>query len=293
MPDGEEVYIQFDGVNSSAKVLFNGREIAVHHGGYSTFRAKLDGIKDSSADFEAAFTFFVNSNNTLAGGKLSIESEGNTAEVAALSGEKDTEIVVSVNDAEYFAIRINGTSETAGRVEYDMTGLLKEAVMLRSENESADSVKYAIYMDYTDAGTADIFGIPTAVGNYTLYMSSDLAEMISSGDNDLKQTLAKSKLSFSVQPQGKGAVCKLGADISGYGRGEIVMSLDEPTGEVAPKPGSNYTLIDIENASEEDTNKMSEDITNYFTTLTESNKLIGAIYDLASVNMSQVGGYRL
>lgn len=48
MPDGEEVYIQFDGVNSSAKVLFNGREIAVHHGGYSTFRAKLDGIKDSN-----------------------------------------------------------------------------------------------------------------------------------------------------------------------------------------------------------------------------------------------------
>lgn len=256
-----------------------------------SLNSTVDGIKDSSADFEAAFTFFVNSNNTLAGGKLSIESEGNTAEVAALSGEKDTEIVVSVNDAEYFAIRINGTSETEGKVEYDMTGLLKEAVMLRSENESADSVKYAIYMDYTDAGTVDIFGVPTAVGSYTLYMSSDLAEMISSGDNNLKQTLAKSKLSFSVQPQGKGAVCKLGADISGYGRGELVMSLDEPTGEVAPKPGSNYTLIDIENASEEDTNKMSEDITNYFTNLTESNKLIGAIYDLASVNMSQVGGY--
>lgn len=46
MPEGEEVYIQFDGVNSTAKVYFNGKEIAVHHGGYSTFRAKLDNMKE-------------------------------------------------------------------------------------------------------------------------------------------------------------------------------------------------------------------------------------------------------
>ncbi len=48
MPEGDEVYIQFDGVNSSAKVFFNGNEIAVHHGGYSTFRARLDDIKDNN-----------------------------------------------------------------------------------------------------------------------------------------------------------------------------------------------------------------------------------------------------
>lgn len=46
MPDGDEIYIQFDGVNSSAKVYFNGKEIAVHNGGYSTFRAKLDNIQE-------------------------------------------------------------------------------------------------------------------------------------------------------------------------------------------------------------------------------------------------------
>lgn len=48
MPEGDEVYIQFDGVNSSAKVYFNNKEIAVHHGGYSTFRAKLDPIKETN-----------------------------------------------------------------------------------------------------------------------------------------------------------------------------------------------------------------------------------------------------
>lgn len=48
IPNREEVYIQFDGVNSSARVFFNGKEIAVHHGGYSTFRAKLDDIRESN-----------------------------------------------------------------------------------------------------------------------------------------------------------------------------------------------------------------------------------------------------
>lgn len=48
MPEGDEVYIQFDGVNSSAKVYFNDKEIAVHHGGYSTFRAKLDSIQETN-----------------------------------------------------------------------------------------------------------------------------------------------------------------------------------------------------------------------------------------------------
>ena len=37
-------YLQFDGVNSSAAVYWNGRQIAKHDGGYSTFRAKLPEI---------------------------------------------------------------------------------------------------------------------------------------------------------------------------------------------------------------------------------------------------------
>lgn len=47
-PEGEEFYLQLDGVNSSAKVFFNGKEIAVHHGGYSTFRAALKNILDEN-----------------------------------------------------------------------------------------------------------------------------------------------------------------------------------------------------------------------------------------------------
>lgn len=48
MPQADEIYIQFDGVSSSANVFFNGENIAVHHGGYSTFRAKLLNIKEEN-----------------------------------------------------------------------------------------------------------------------------------------------------------------------------------------------------------------------------------------------------
>ncbi len=45
MPEGKEIYAQFDGVNSSCEVYWNGEKIAEHHGGYSTFRAKIKDIK--------------------------------------------------------------------------------------------------------------------------------------------------------------------------------------------------------------------------------------------------------
>lgn len=48
LPEGEEFYIQFDGVNSSSKVFFNNKEITMHHGGYSTFRARLENILDEN-----------------------------------------------------------------------------------------------------------------------------------------------------------------------------------------------------------------------------------------------------
>ena len=41
-------YIQFDGVNSSCDVYFNGEKLFSHDGGYSTFRVPLKGIKESN-----------------------------------------------------------------------------------------------------------------------------------------------------------------------------------------------------------------------------------------------------
>ena len=37
----ERIYLEFRGVNASAKVVLNGQAVATHHGGYSTFRADI------------------------------------------------------------------------------------------------------------------------------------------------------------------------------------------------------------------------------------------------------------
>ena len=47
-PEGEEFYLQIDGANSSASVYFNGKKLTVHHGGYSTFRVKLEKIQNEN-----------------------------------------------------------------------------------------------------------------------------------------------------------------------------------------------------------------------------------------------------
>lgn len=48
LPEGEEHYLQLDGVNSSAFVYLNGVRIASHHGGYSTFRVKLENVLEEN-----------------------------------------------------------------------------------------------------------------------------------------------------------------------------------------------------------------------------------------------------
>ncbi len=71
--DDERVYLEFKGVNSSSRVVLNGKEVITHHGGYSTFRADItellqnenhmtvevdNGINDRVYPQKADFTFY-------------------------------------------------------------------------------------------------------------------------------------------------------------------------------------------------------------------------------------------
>ncbi len=47
--ENQRVYLEFDGVNASARVNLNGKEVATHDGGYSTFRCDItDALKESN-----------------------------------------------------------------------------------------------------------------------------------------------------------------------------------------------------------------------------------------------------
>ena len=45
---GDVHYLQFDGVNSSAEVYWNGEKICSHNGGYSTFRVRIPSVKEKN-----------------------------------------------------------------------------------------------------------------------------------------------------------------------------------------------------------------------------------------------------
>ena len=48
MPEGAVKYLQFDGVNSSCEVFWNGKSVTTHDGGYSTFRVQVKDVKDTN-----------------------------------------------------------------------------------------------------------------------------------------------------------------------------------------------------------------------------------------------------
>ena len=48
--ENEVVYLEFRGVNASAKVILNGKEVATHDGGYSTFRANVTDVLTAEND---------------------------------------------------------------------------------------------------------------------------------------------------------------------------------------------------------------------------------------------------
>ncbi len=48
LPEGAVKYLQFDGVNSSCEVFWNGKSITKHDGGYSIFRVEIKDINDTN-----------------------------------------------------------------------------------------------------------------------------------------------------------------------------------------------------------------------------------------------------
>lgn len=250
----------------------------------------IDSMRTSSAEFSSDLTFYVNNDNTVAGARLEVKSGDENAVFEAISVGNDCEISASISGTEYLAVHIKGTSANSGRAELVIGGL--DSTSNSYENSIMDidginSGKFSIYLDYKDVGTANVFGTPTAVGSYTISLSSEAARVMSDGNSEIQYILSNSKVTVSAVPTGKGISYTLGANIVGYVKGEITIALEEAFGEVAPKPGSNYKLVDIETA-DEDIVQLGEDFMRYFEELAGKNKFIGAVYELIVASQESV-----
>ena len=48
LPEAEQYYLEINGANSSSEVFVDGEKLAIHHGGYSTFRVQVKDVKDTN-----------------------------------------------------------------------------------------------------------------------------------------------------------------------------------------------------------------------------------------------------
>ena len=135
-------YLQFDGVNASAEVFWNGEKVAEHDGGYSTFRVKLENLQDEnllvvSADNSvndriypqnADFTFYGGIYRDVKivaveethfeldyigtpGIKVTPVMDGTTARVTVETWQNGGEVAVTVNGETQTAASVDGTAK--------------------------------------------------------------------------------------------------------------------------------------------------------------------------------------
>ena len=58
--DAQQIYLEFQGVNASARVLLNGTQVMTHDGGYSTFRAEITQLLRAENDLQVEVDNSVN-----------------------------------------------------------------------------------------------------------------------------------------------------------------------------------------------------------------------------------------
>ncbi|WP_455501244.1 glycoside hydrolase family 2 protein [Gemmiger sp.] len=149
--DAQQVWLQFEGVNASAKVMLNGQEVMTHDGGYSTFRADVTALLNDSNELvveadnskndrvypqKADFTFYggiyrdvtlivINKNHIAMGHlggpgvKITPTVNGNNADINVKTlTEGDGEVEFSILDANGIEVLAGKGSDTTVTLEH-------------------------------------------------------------------------------------------------------------------------------------------------------------------------------
>ena len=191
----------------------------------------------------------------------------------------------SENGDMLFQARVLSESATSGSVTATVT------------NTTYDGQKEDIsfQVDYRDLGTANVFGLPVTTGTFTMNISAEDTRKFLEDEMDMPSEMAgsagSSELSLTIAPKGKGVGCTVEMNAQNIGGLTYYISVDEASGEIAPKPGSEYKLLDIENASSDEISALGEDITKYYSELSLKDPLVNAVYSLVDASGSSNGDY--
>ena len=243
-------------------------------------------FRTDSSQASAQIKYYINSDNTLAGADFTVYGSGdNTAQFRFLTAGNETQMNASENGDMLFQARVLSESATSGSVTATVT------------NTTYDGQKEDIsfQVDYRDLGTANVFGLPVTTGTFTMNISAEDTRKFLEDEMDMPSEMAgsagSSELSLTIAPKGKGVGCTVEMNAQNIGGLTYYISVDEASGEIAPKPGSEYKLLDIENASSDEISALGEDITKYYSELSLNDPLVNAVYSLIDASGSSNGDY--
>lgn len=243
-------------------------------------------FRTDSSQASAQIKYYINSNNTLAGADFTVYGSGdNTAQFRFLTAGNETQMNASENGDMLFQARVLSESATSGNVTATVT------------NTTYDGQKEDIsfQVDYRDLGTANVFGLPVTTGTFTMNISAEDTQKFLEDELDMPAEMAgsagSSELSLTIAPKGKGIGYSFEMNAQNIGGLTYYISVDEASGEVAPKPGSEYKLLDLENAASDEISALGEDITKYYSELSLKDPLVNAVYSLIDASGSSNGGY--
>lgn len=238
---------------------------------YSLELAKGSGEDGSVISVE----LYMNNDNTLAGASLvygenlfdESSVSGELARFGYVSNGLDTAAVFTMNGTEYIRYQVKGVSASEG------------TAMLTVSDGSYYGTTYSIRADYKNLGEIEVFGYPCITGDFEITVDENTAAaLVGSGDASM---IADGKLFVSIAPNGKGASYTIGVEHNDYGKASMTLALDEASGEIAPKPGSEYTVIhaDSDNIDDETVQPLLDDLAAYYNDLAEKNALVKLVRD--------------
>ena len=253
---------------------------------FNNLAKQVGEFRTDSSQASAQIKYYINSDNTLAGADFTVYGSGdNTAQFRFLTAGNETQMNASENGDMLFQARVLSESTTSGSVTATVT------------NTTYDGQKEDIsfQVDYRDLGTANVFGLPVTTGTFTMNISAEDTQKFLEDEMDMPSEMAgsagSSELSLTIAPKGKGVGCTVEMNAQNIGGLTYYISVDEASGEIAPKPGSEYKLLDIENASSDEISALGEDITKYYSELSLKDPLVNAVYSLADASGSSNGDY--
>lgn len=241
-------------------------------------------FRTGSASAAAQIKYYINGDNSLAGADITVYGSGeNTAQFRLLTAGNDCEMNASKNGETLMQAHIRGESATSGSV----------TAVISDTNYDGQKEDVTFTVDYSDLGTANVFGFPMTTGSFKMNVSAEDTRRFLEDEMDFPAEIAagagSSSLALTIQPKGSGAEYRLDVDSENICHLTYSASVDEVSGDVAPKPGSEYTLIDIENASDDEAAALGQDIMNFYAALAEKDPLVKAIFDVQNGALGNSG----